>query len=281
MREHFGLSIDIATHIQRGLNDGSLDRTHYEGYLGKLLGIGEADARGQSNRENSSNTADHSKDAETFEDAAFSIEDRRHGRLLKGKKWDPNSKYGRMIAVADAIADRIDRKTTEWRLQALNKKGMKRGNFLRAANLTPTPEEMQTLKSRLEIVIHHKSDGRLNLVRRGSTTNYDIRFTIEPGDFISHNHPSGGGPSSEDLLSILKTPGITWRILTINEFKKVEIFSVMAAQSLPDEVIKSIAKSYERTCMAQGDTPEARRKAFTLLSTVTQGILLTDHRELP
>ena len=39
MREHFGLSIDLATHIQRGLNDGSLDRVQYEGYLGKLLGI--------------------------------------------------------------------------------------------------------------------------------------------------------------------------------------------------------------------------------------------------
>jgi hypothetical protein len=45
MREHFGLSIDLATQIQRGLNDGTLDRTQYEGYVGKLLGIGEAEAR--------------------------------------------------------------------------------------------------------------------------------------------------------------------------------------------------------------------------------------------
>lgn len=41
IREHFGLSIDIASHLQRGLADGSLDRAQYDSYLAKLLGIDE------------------------------------------------------------------------------------------------------------------------------------------------------------------------------------------------------------------------------------------------
>ena len=41
IREYFGLAIDRAAQIQRGLADGTLDRATYEGYLAKLLGVDE------------------------------------------------------------------------------------------------------------------------------------------------------------------------------------------------------------------------------------------------
>lgn len=41
IREYFGLAIDRAAHIRRGLADGTLDAATYEGYLAKLLGVDE------------------------------------------------------------------------------------------------------------------------------------------------------------------------------------------------------------------------------------------------
>jgi len=41
IREYFGLAIDRAAQIQRGLADGTLDAATYEGYLAKLLGVDE------------------------------------------------------------------------------------------------------------------------------------------------------------------------------------------------------------------------------------------------
>lgn len=51
IREHFGLSIDIASQIQRSLADGSLDREQYESYIAKLLGIDEQLAHEQQARD--------------------------------------------------------------------------------------------------------------------------------------------------------------------------------------------------------------------------------------
>jgi hypothetical protein len=41
IREYFGLAIDRAAQIKRGLADGTLDAATYEGYLAKLLGLDE------------------------------------------------------------------------------------------------------------------------------------------------------------------------------------------------------------------------------------------------
>jgi hypothetical protein len=73
IREYFGLAIDRAAQIQRGLADGTLDRATYEGYLAKLLGVDEQIDYDQQARDAESAILDGAELAPVMDGDPFSL----------------------------------------------------------------------------------------------------------------------------------------------------------------------------------------------------------------
>ncbi|RYD39643.1 MAG: hypothetical protein EOP85_15600, partial [Verrucomicrobiaceae bacterium] len=99
VRAHFGLAIDRASEIRRGLEDGSISQTDYEAYLSNLHGIGLRQAIGVKN---------HSRENEFARDSgtpstAFSFED--------------PSRLSRAVPSLEILGDILPGNRAEWKIK--------------------------------------------------------------------------------------------------------------------------------------------------------------------
>ena len=93
-----------------------------------------------------------------------------------------------------------------------------------------------------------------------------VPSATEPDAILSHNHPSGRGPSKEDLGHIMAHPGQTLRVVARNENGRVEIFEIQMRSAIPEDEAADIAAEYGAFCKSNGDTHEARRRGIALIS---------------
>ncbi len=193
-------------------------------------------------------------------------------RLSKLGKSGGDATPEQKRAIAEKIFQTVDRKAAEPQMRSDSQKGVARARHLFAADLTLTPEERRILESPHEILLIHDADGRLRSVRLGTTHEVTIPLGTARDAIISHNHPSGRGPSDSDLKSALANPGRMLRIVTVNEDREIEVFSLKANMELTADEVADIADEYREFCENMGDGPLARRKALALIVAKHEGI---------
>jgi len=186
-------------------------------------------------------------------------------RLSKLGKTGEDSTPEQDLAIARKIFETVDRKSAEPQTRPDPQKGVARARQLFADELTLTPEERKILKSPHEILLVHDAAGRLKKSVLGTPSNVSIPDNINSGYMLSHNHPSGRGPSDSDIKAVLSRPGTALRIVAMNEAGNVEIFEMRSNESLPAAVIDAIADIYKNEAAKAGDSHAARRSALALI----------------
>ncbi len=202
-------------------------------------------------------------------------------RISKARKREGLVTPEQAQAIAEAVFARIDRKAAEPKRHANGGKGELRVRQLLADDLTPTPEERLMLESPHEILLVHTPEGRLKEAVMGNARTVTIPDRLPAGAILSHNHRSGRGPSDSDIKAVLVRPGVTLRIVTVNEGGRLEIFSLMAIGNPSPDEIKVITETYKAAAEAGGDTPAARRDALALILQIAGNSLLAVSRILP
>jgi len=185
-------------------------------------------------------------------------------RVSKARKSTPDGTPEQERAIADAIFDRIDRKTAEPQRSAEGGKGLNRARHLFRDDLVLTPEERQLLESPHEILVIYTPEGRLKKAVMGGRKAVTIPDNLESGSVLSHNHPGGTGASALDLKYVLANPGQTLRIATVSE-EGTELYQLRALQPVPEDMIAAIVAEYEAAATAGGDTRSARLDALALI----------------
>ena len=181
-------------------------------------------------------------------------------------------------AIAQKVFEMVDRKAAEPQLIAETQKGAPRARHLLANELILTPEERLIIKSPHEILLIHDADGRLKSARLGTAREVTIPLGTADDAILSHNHPSGRGPSDSDIKSALANPGRTLRIVTVNENSKIEIFQIQALSGISDVEIQGIGTLYKEESERGGDTPHSRREALALILDIYEGTLAVASR---
>ncbi len=190
-------------------------------------------------------------------------------RLSKlGKAAGGNASPEQELAIAQKIFETVDRKAAEPQTRTETRRGVQRARQLFADELTLTPEERRILKSPYELLLIHDADGRLKSVTIGGAREVTIPPGIAADVVISHNHPSGRGPSDSDLKSALTNPGRTLRIVARNEAGKIEVFSLKFTGTLKKREIQGYAELYFELCQDGDDTHTGRRESLALISEV-------------
>ncbi len=202
-------------------------------------------------------------------------------RVSKIRKRDGMATPEQEKAIAGAVFGKIDRKAAEPMTRAETGKGVNRARQLQAAELTLTPEERLMLESPHEILAIYTPEGRLKKAVLGDRSTVSIPEDVPSGGTLSHQHPSGRGPSDSDLKAALVRPGVTLRIVTVNENGKVEIFRLRATSVVDAEKSRQAARHYKDSCANGGDTPEARRAALVLMLERFPGMITVENRILP
>lgn len=186
-------------------------------------------------------------------------------RLSKFGKSGVDATPDEQRAIAEKIFQTVDRKAAEPQTLPSTKKGAPRARHLFADELTFTPEETKILQSPHEILLIHDANGRLRNARLGNASEVSIPPDTRPDAILSHNHPSGRGPSDSDIKSVFAMPGRTLRVVVVNEDGKREIFSLRAEKELSDAEIVEWSALYSEECQRGGDTASARREALALI----------------
>ena len=203
-------------------------------------------------------------------------EDRLSQRLSKVQKAEPSD--AEKTVIARKIFESVDRKSAEPQTREKSKKGVNRSKHLHSDDLVLTPEESQIIKSPIEILLVHTSDGRLKSVTQGGAHDVTIPNDVPEGAILSHNHPSGRGPSDADLKSVLTFPGVTLRVVARNEIGKSEIFAMNFGGKLKKSEIHRYSELYFEQCDDGGDTHTARRESLALISQIIGDRLRTVSR---
>lgn len=198
-------------------------------------------------------------------------------RLSKITKREGMTAVEQERAIAEKIFESVDAKAAESKTRENPKKGVNREKQLFADELTVTPEERKIMESPHEILLVYEASGRLKSVILGGAREVGIPANTPSDAIISHNHPSGRGPSDSDIKAVLTQPGRTLRIITRNENGETEVFSIKAKRSIPDEDIAVITGEYRAAAVEGGDTAAARRVAVDLLLEIYEDILLVSH----
>ena len=206
-------------------------------------------------------------------DDRIGLSDSLDQRLSKHSKRGVKSPAAE-LGIARKIFEMVDRKAAEPKTRPVAKKGVARVRQLLAKEPTLTPDERRILGSPHEILLIHSADGRLKSVTLGGPHEVTIPADAPADSILSHNHPSGRGPSASDLKSVLSTPGRTLRIVAVNESGKIEIFVLKATGTIPDHKISGAVEFYQQACELSGDTHQARRESLWLISETLAGILL-------
>ena len=128
------------------------------------------------------------------------------------------------------------------------------------------------IESPHEILLVHTAEGRLKEAVMGDKRTVGIPDKLPADAILSHNHPSGRGPSDSDIKAVLARPGVTLRIVTVNE-GRIELFQIRAKEALADYDVAAMADFYRDEALAQGDSSEARRSALRLLETAFGDII--------
>ncbi len=224
---------------------------------------GDAEGRGDASkaakyRKAIAELADAAKGLKVIEDGDRIILNEGIGqRLSKLGKIGENSTHEQDLAIARKIFETVDRKSAEPQTRPDSQKGVTRARELFADDLTLTPEERKILESPHAILLIHDADGRLRSARLGDASEVSIPPGTAAVAILSHNHPSGRGPSDSDVKSMLANPGLTLRIAAVNENGKIEIFSLKAASLMPNEDMQDLISEYRTVCQALGDTAAA------------------------
>jgi hypothetical protein len=186
-------------------------------------------------------------------------------RLSKVGKSTADRTPDEQRAIAEKIFQMVDRKTAEPKTREKSKKGVNRSRQLNADSLTLTPEEAKIIESPYEILLAYDENGRLKKAILGTSNEVPLPDDVGPGFTLSHNHPSGRGPSDSDVKALLSQLGMTLRIVTVNETGKREAFELRASTRVDDGLIEKVARFYKQACDDGNDTPESRRAALVLL----------------
>ena len=193
------------------------------------------------------------------------LDDNLGQRLSKMvKRGDPGP--AAQLAIATKIFEMVDRKATAPKTRTATHKGVARAKQLMAEALTMTPEERRIVEAPHEILLIHSPDGRLKSVTLGNRNKVSIPADLEPGSILSHNHPSGRGPSDSDLKAVLSFPEMTLRVVSKNEDGNVEVFSMRFTGELKKAEIQGFSELYFDQCNDAGDTHAARRESLALIS---------------
>jgi len=183
-----------------------------------------------------------------------------------------NANPDQQRTIAEKIFSTVDRKAAQNQQGREVGKGANRSRHLLSDDLIVTPEERWIAESPHEILLAHTPDGRLQKATLGSERTVTVPADIAPDAIISHNHPTGLGPSGSDLKHVLLFPGRTLRVVTRNEVGSLELFRISAGV-VNSEKIAEIVQVYEKMAISGGDTPQARRQALALLQAQFPGIL--------
>ncbi len=194
----------------------------------------------------------------------ITLDDSIGQRLTKViKRADAGGEYERSIA--KKIFETVDRKAAEPKTRHETQKGVARARQLLAESLTLTPEERRILKSPHEILLIHFPDGKLKSVTLGNRGEVEIPSGIPYGAILSHQHPSGRGPSASDLKYVLLNPGTTLRVVALNENGRIEIFELRASDGISEEDVLAFTELYRTECEEGGDSHAARRVSLALI----------------
>lgn len=121
------------------------------------------------------------------------------------------------------------------------------------------------LESPHEILLIHSSEGRLQRAVLGNRDSVFIPPDLPEGAILSHNHPSGRGPSDSDLKAVLSRPGIRIRVVSASQ-SRVEVFDLLQTSEIIPEEIEQLVTLYKDLATKSGDTAQARRDALALIS---------------
>jgi len=202
-------------------------------------------------------------------------------RLSKILKRGDLATPAQQRAIAEKVFEMVDGKAAEPTTRAELGKGADRARHLLADDPTLTPEERKILESPHEILLVHSQEGRLIKARLGDENSVTIPDGVPDGAILSHNHPSGRGPSDADLKFALAHPGMTLRIVAANETGKLEIFVLRATTALSPDEINGIATAYKLQAEEGGDTHAGRRTALALISDIFGDKVVVESRILP
>ena len=200
-------------------------------------------------------------------------------RISKTRKREGMATPEQEKAIAEKVFQSIDRKAAEPQTQPTGGKGINRERHLSASELTLTPEERQMLESPHEILAVYTAEGRLKKAVLGDRQTVGIPGELPPGAILTHNHPTGRGPSDSDLKAVLTRPGTTLRVVATNENGKAEVFQLKALKQVSSEQIAEIAVMYRDLAQMGGDTPSGRRAALDLISEEFGGIIQIERAE--
>lgn len=172
---------------------------------------------------------------------------------------------------ASAIFARIERK-----LPTPEKRGVSRARLLLSPLFVTTPEEKIIAKSPLEILVAHDAEGRIHKAKLGTRTAVSVP-NLPSGAILTHNHPSGRGPSDADFAYIFKNPDKLLRVVTYNERGELELFRFKAGPAYDKAKAREFLTLYAGHCRSGGDTPQARREALALMNRRFPGMLAIDY----
>ena len=150
-------------------------------------------------------------------------------------------------------------------MKSTAKNGVERSRILFNEECPLTPEEYEILPSPWEILLVYTRKGRLHSTKLGKRGSCTVPDDIPLDAVLSHNHPSGCGPSIEDLEVVLEYPRLTMRAVTNNPAGKVEIWQFSAKEAMTPVEIKAIKEFYiEMRDENGGETISGNRKALEL-----------------
>lgn len=174
-------------------------------------------------------------------------------------------------ALAEAILLRIDRKAARPSTDSELRKGISRRRQLLAKGLVLTSDERQIASSPREILLIYSSQGRLLRAVLGDARSVRLPADIPAFAILSHNHPSGRGPSASDIKAVLSRPGVRLRIISPIPEGGIEVFELLQREPLEAEKVDRAVALYQEAAESGGDGIEARRLALALLSTQMGG----------
>ena len=196
------------------------------------------------------------------DDERVALSNKAAGRAPRADDWDKQARQ---------IYARIIRK-----LPTPDKRGVSRARHLRASLFVATPEEKLIAKSPLEILVAHDAEGRIYNARLGGRSAVGIP-RVPTGAILTHNHPTGRGPSDSDFSYIFKNPDKTLRVITNNENGDLELFRFKAGPGFDAAKVPEFLTLYASYCRKGGDTPHARREALALIQQEFPGMLAIDY----
>jgi hypothetical protein len=188
--------------------------------------------------------------------------DERVAKIRKRLGTDPEAERD----LAEAIFHKIDRLSEAPKRAPKPRKVADRSRQLLRDDVVATPEEIDILSSPHEILVVHGADGRIREAVLGGPSSVSIPTALPDGAILTHNHPTGRGPSASDIKAVLSRPGVRLRVIVKNERGKVELFDLRLEEAMEDTDIDAFTKAYELQSLEGGDTHPARRRALALIS---------------